>query len=42
MVVGANDRINRACLAGRYKEQIVERNFSPDTFSLHRLTHLAD
>lgn len=42
MVVGVNDKTNRACLAGRYSSQFIERNFPRDYFTLRHLTHLSD
>lgn len=42
MVVGVNDKTNRACLAGRYSSQFIERDFPNDYFTLHHLTHMSD
>ena len=42
MVVGVNDKTNRACLAGRYSSQFIERNFPDDYFTLHHLVHMSD
>jgi len=42
MVVGVNDKTNRACLAGRYSSQFIERHFARDYFTLRHLTHLSD
>jgi hypothetical protein len=42
MVVGVNDKTNRACLAGRYSSQFIERNYPEDYFSLRTLTHISD
>ena len=42
MALGTNDKTNRACLAGRYSSQFIERNFDKDHFSLHHLTHMSD
>ncbi len=42
MVVGVNDKTNRAALGGRYSSQFIERNFERDYFTLHRLTHMTD
>lgn len=42
MVVGVNDKVNRACLAGRYSSQFIERNFPRDYFTLRHLTHMSD
>jgi hypothetical protein len=42
MVVGVNDKTNRACLAGRYSSQFIERKYETDYFSLRTLTHISD
>jgi Protein of unknown function (DUF1329) len=42
MVVGVNDKTNRACLAGRYSSQFIETNYEDDYFTLHHLTHMGD
>jgi hypothetical protein len=42
MVVGTNDKTNRACLAGRYSAQFIETKYEDDYFTLHHLTHLSD
>jgi len=42
MVVGVNDKTNRACLAGRYSSQFIETKFDDDYFTLHHLTHMGD
>jgi len=42
MVIGVNDKTNRACLAGRYSSQFIERKYEDNYFSLHHLTHMAD
>jgi hypothetical protein len=42
MVVGVNDKTNRACLAGRYSAQFIERSFPKDHFSLRHLAHVSD
>ncbi len=42
MVVGVNDKTNRACLGGRYSTQFFERNYPRDYFSLRTLTHISD
>jgi hypothetical protein len=42
MVVGVNDKTNRACLAGRYSSQFIETKYDDDYFTLHRLTHMSD
>jgi len=42
MVVAVNDKVNRACLAGRYKSQFIERAYEDNYFTLRRLTRLGD
>jgi hypothetical protein len=42
MVVGVNDKTNRACLGGRYSSQFIERHFDDTYFTLHHLTHMSD
>lgn len=42
MVVGVNDKTNRAALGGRYSAQFIERKFPEDYFSLRHLTHISD
>ncbi len=42
MVVGVNDKTNRACLAGRYSALFVEENYPSDYFTLRTLTRLSD
>ena len=42
MVVGVNDKTNRACLAGRYSSQFIEKDYPDDYFSLRTLTHISD
>ncbi|GIW42531.1 MAG: hypothetical protein KatS3mg076_3108 [Candidatus Binatia bacterium] len=42
MVVGVNDKTNRACLAGRYSSQYIERKFPDDFFTLHNLMQFGD
>ena len=42
MVIGVNDKTNRACLAGRYSSQFIERKYEDNYFSLHHLTHMSD
>ena len=42
LVVGVNDKTNRAALGGRYSSQFFEREFPEDYFSLRTLTHLSD
>ncbi len=42
LVVGVNDKSNRAALGGRYSEQFTEHNFPDDYFTLQTLTHMTD
>ncbi|MEO8602497.1 MAG: DUF1329 domain-containing protein [bacterium] len=42
VVVGVNDKTNRACLAGRATSQFIERNYENDHFSLRTLTHTSE
>ena len=42
MVVGVNDKTNRAALGGRYSSQFIERQYADDYFSLRTLTHISD
>jgi len=42
LVIGVNDKINRAALGGRYQSSFVERNWDPGYFSLRTLTHMSD
>jgi hypothetical protein len=42
MVVGVNDKTNRAALGGRYSSQFIETDFPADYFTLSRLSRLAD
>ncbi len=42
MVVGVNDKTNRAAISGRYSTQFIEQEFEPGHFSLQALTHMAD
>ena len=42
LVVGVNDKTNRAALGGRYSTQFFERAWPEDYFSLRTLTHLSD
>jgi hypothetical protein len=42
MVVGVNDKTNRAALGGRYSSQFIERSFERDYFSLRTLTKMSD
>lgn len=42
MVMGVNDKTDRAALGGRYGSQFLERDFKPDYFSLRALSRLSD
>jgi len=42
LVIGVNDKTNRAALGGRYQMSFVERNWDPNYFSLRTLTRLTD
>jgi hypothetical protein len=42
MVIGVNDKTNRACLAGRYSSQFIERKYADDYFTLRHLTVMSD
>jgi hypothetical protein len=42
MVMGVNDKTDRAALGGRYADQFIERNFDPGYFSLRALSRLSD
>ncbi len=42
MVVGVNDKTNRAAIGGRYSSQFIENKFDDDYFTLHHLTHMSD
>jgi|DewCreStandDraft_2_1066082.scaffolds.fasta_scaffold04492_2 hypothetical protein len=42
MVVGVNDKTNRAAIGGRYATQFIELDFPEGHFSLQTLTHMAD
>jgi len=42
MVVGVNDKTNRACLAGRYSSQFIESEYPEDYFSLSTLMRMSD
>jgi len=42
LVVGVNDKTNRAGLGGRYSTQFFEKAWPEDYFSLRTLTHLSD
>jgi len=42
MVMGVNDKTDRAALGGRYGSQFIERDFDPSQFSLRALSRLSD
>ncbi len=42
LVLGVNDKTNRAALGGRYQSSFIERSWDPNYFSLRTLTHLTD
>ncbi len=42
VVIGVNDKTNRAALAGRYQQSFIERNWDLTYFSLRTLTHMTD
>lgn len=42
MVMGVNDKTDRAALGGRYASQFLERDFDPQYFSLRSLSRLSD
>jgi hypothetical protein len=42
LVIGVNDKTNRAALGGRYQSSFVERKWDPAYFSLRTLTRLTD
>jgi len=42
MVVGVNDKTNRAAIGGRYSSQFIETKYEDDYFTLGRLTRMAD
>src|SRR5439155_16605832 len=42
LVIGVNDKINRAAIGGRYQSSYIERNWDPSYFSLRTLTHMSD
>ena len=42
MVVGVNDKKNRAAIGGRYDSQFIETDFPRRYFTLYTLTHLSD
>lgn len=42
VVIGVNDKTNRAAFGGRYTTQFLERQFAAGRFTLHNLTQQAD
>jgi hypothetical protein len=42
MVMGVNDKTNRAALGGRYQESFIEHKWDPAYFSLRTLTRMTD
>jgi hypothetical protein len=42
MVIGVNDKTNRAAIAGRYSSQFIETDFGDKHFSLSTLSRLSD
>jgi hypothetical protein len=42
LVMGVNEKTNRAALGGRYDSQFIEKNFGQDYFSLRALSRLSD
>ncbi len=42
MVVGVNDKANRAAIGGRYSSQFIETDFEPNHFSLGTLTMMGN
>ena len=42
LVVGVNDKTNRAALGGRYQSSFLEQTWDPSYFSLRTLTHMTD
>ena len=42
MVMGVNDKTDRAALGGRYASQFIDRNMDPSAFSLRALSRLSD
>ncbi len=42
LVMGVNDKTNRAALGGRYDAQFIEKSFDPNYFSLRALSRLSD
>ena len=42
LVVGVNDKTNRAALGGRFQNSFLEQSWDPSYFSLRTLTHMSD
>jgi hypothetical protein len=42
LVIGVNDKINRAALGGRFQSSFLENRWDPAYFSLRTLTHMTD
>jgi hypothetical protein len=42
LVVGVNDKTNRAALGGRFQSSFLEQHWDPSYFSLRTLTHMTD
>jgi len=42
LVIGVNDKTNRAALGGRYQSQFLEQQWDPSYFSLRTITHMTD
>jgi hypothetical protein len=42
LVVGVNDKINRAAIGGRYGNAFLEQQWEPSHFSLRTITHMTD
>jgi Protein of unknown function (DUF1329) len=42
LVIGVNDKTNRAALGGRFQNSFLEQKWDPSYFSLRTLTHMTD
>ena len=42
LVIGVNDKTNRAALGGRYGSSFIEQKWDPSYFSLRTITHMTD
>jgi len=42
LVIGVNDKMNRAALGGRFQSSFLEQHWEPSYFSLRTLTHMSD